>query len=384
MSIAFLFTNPGHHLEAMTPVIGELRRRGHDTTLISLAELRGLDTPTSQPLKRAIPFRIRKRAGQPESFGVELRDWQKGARMQALVWRFGLGPRLSWLLRDADVVVIPNDIGFPYDRLIAARRRRKLRTVLLQEGIRFSLPARYTGPHYGTNGADLVCVWGEGSRVYFEDNGVPAKTLCITGTPRMDALDPAAWTTRGAELRSELGLAQPPIAYLSNPIETQHYGPKQLRLDCFERLLAAAIPILAERGLALVVKPHAGESAADYHAIVARSQRADLVHVLPTAPIFSVLAAARAAIVLSSTVGLEALLFGRALGALEIPGHGYPFEYVSQGAAVPIAQADLSRGVNELLERPPGRDIGARFVERHYYDRGNAYRHVADAILQLT
>jgi hypothetical protein len=383
MSIAFLFTNPGHHLEAMAPVIDELRRRGRDTTLISLAELRGLDTPTSRPMTRAIPFRIRKKAGDPESFGIELRDWQKGVRVQDLVWTFGLGPRLRWLLRDAELLVIPNDIGFPYNRLIAERRRRGQRTVLMQEGIRFTLPARYTGPHYGTNGADLVCVWGEGSRVYFEHTGVPAETLCITGTPRMDALDPSAWTTRGAELLAELGLSTPPLAYLSNPIETQHYGPKELRLDCFERFLAAAIPILAERGLALVVKPHAGESPADYRAIAARSPRAELIHVVPAAPIFAVLAAARAAIVLSSTVGLEALLFGRSLGALEIPGHGYPFEYVSQGAAVPLAQDDLTRGIYDLLDHPPGREIGARFVERHYHDRGNAFRHVADAIERM-
>jgi len=379
VSIAFVFTNPGHHLEMMAPVVDELRRRRRDVHLISLAELRGWDTPAG--ITRAIPLRIRKQAGKPDSGGLELREWHRAAPMHELVWRFALGPRMRWLLRNASVVVIPNDIGFPYNKLIGERRRRGQRTVLVQEGIRFPLPAKYTGPHYGTNGADLVCVWGEGSRVYFEGQGVPASTISITGSPRMDALDPAAWITRGEQLRAELGLTHPPLAYLSNPIETQHYGPKQLRLDCFERFLAAALPILRARELALVVKPHGGEDPAEYRAIADRSSEPARVHVLPTAPIFSVLSAARAAIVLSSTVGLEALLFGRAVGALEIPGHGYPFEYVSQGAAVPIAQADLAGGLTTLLDHPP--DLGARFVERHYYDRGRAFRHVADAIEQL-
>ncbi len=350
-----------------------------------MAELRGWDTPRQHPgITRAIPLRIRKQAGNPDSSGLELRDWQKGAAMQELAWRLALGPRLRWLVRDAQVVVIPNDIGFPYNRLIAERRRRRELTALVQEGIRFPLPARYTGPHYGTNGADLVCVWGEGSRVYFETQGVPAGTLSITGSPRMDALDPAAWTARGEQLRRELGLEHPPVAYLSNPIETQHYGPKQLRLDCFERLLAAGLPILEQRNLALIVKPHGGESASDYREIADRSTHPRRIHVLPTAPIFSVLAASRAAIVLSSTVGLEALVFGRDLGALEIPAHGYPFEYVPQGAAVPLAQADLAGGLTKLLDEPPSRQTCDRFVERHYHDRGRAFRHVADALERLS
>src|SRR5690242_15670715 len=109
MSIAFVFTNPGHHLEAMQPVIDELRRRGLPTSLVSLAETQGQDTPTQTPrIPRAVPLRIRRRPGQKEGPGIEFRGWQHNTRLQEAVWRLALGPRLLWMLRNADVVVIPN------------------------------------------------------------------------------------------------------------------------------------------------------------------------------------------------------------------------------------------------------------------------------------
>ena len=41
--VAFLFTNPRHHLEMMVPVARELVRRGVSCELISLAEVRGIE-----------------------------------------------------------------------------------------------------------------------------------------------------------------------------------------------------------------------------------------------------------------------------------------------------------------------------------------------------
>ncbi|MBA2539425.1 MAG: hypothetical protein H0V17_07315 [Deltaproteobacteria bacterium] len=382
MSVAFVFTNPGHHLEMMEPVADELRRRGQRVSMISLAEVRGLKTPQrTPPITRVIPFDIRKRAGQTESPGIELREWQRGSLAKRLAWWVGLAPRLAWLLRKARVVVIPNDAVFPYVELLALTRRLGIRSVLVQEGIRFTFPGGHAGPSYGAGGCDAVCVWGEGSREYFERTGAPAERITVTGAPRMDTIEPARWEARGRELLSSLGLSKPPLAFLSNPIEIQGYGDKAVRLSCFEQLVTAAAPLLVARDTTLIVKTHAYEDPAEYEAIARRSAHPERIRILGAMPIFTVLAAARAAIVMASTVGLEALVFGLPLGVLEIPRHGYAFEYVQQRAAIPLELAKLEPGLVTLLDAP--RAHAAPFVARHLHDHGRAFANVAAVIDRL-
>jgi hypothetical protein len=108
---------------------------------------------------------------------------------------------------------------------------------------------------------------------------------------------------------------------------------------------------------------------------------AGLVTAAASAPIFAAITAARAAVVLTSTVGLEALTFGLALGVLEIPGHEFAFEYVQRGAAVPIRIADIAAGVERLLARDDARaEAGRALVHRHLHDQGRARYNVADVI----
>jgi hypothetical protein len=134
-----------------------------------------------------------------------------------------------------------------------------------------------------------------------------------------------------------------------------------------------------------VVKNHPQEDPDDYRRIAQASPIADLVTALPpSTPIFALLAAARAAIVLTSTVGLEALAFGLPIGVLEIPGFPFAFEYVQCGAAVPVYGASIAAAVSELLAgAPTRRAAGQALLERHLHDRGRARVHVADVIQRV-
>lgn len=385
-SVAFVFTSPRHHLEMMAPVAAELTRRGITTRMISLAELRGFDTPKDPALRRVLPINLRKKpamAGAPTTVATDgPRNWRRGALAKAVVWG-ALSLRLRQLIGGAEVVVVPNDTAYPYDRLLATVRGRGARTVLMQEGIRFAFPDKgYLGDWYGTGGATKICAWGEGSKDYFTACKVAERDIEVTGTPRLDGLDPAAWTAPAAELMATYRLASAPLVFSSNPIETQGYGSEQDKLDLFARLLADAAPVLRARGVPVVVKNHPHEDPEGYARVGRASPVADLVTVLPpTAPIFAVLAAARAAIVLTSTVGLEALAFGLPIGVLEIPGFPFAFEYVQRGAAVPVYAASIAAGVTELLDGAPARRAaGQALLERHLHDRGRARHHVADVI----
>jgi hypothetical protein len=384
-AVAFVFSNPRHHLEMMAPVAEELGRRNVTCSLVSLAELRGFETPRQSGARRVIPMHVRRRTQAPsDPGGGEDGGWRRGRLAKQLVWNLGLGPRLRWMLRRTRVVVVPNDAVYPYIELVAQLREAGAPTVLMQEGIRFPMPARYTGPQYGGAVSAAVCAWGEGSKGFFLAGHVPAHRIAVTGTPRLDDLDLAAWRARGQELRTTLGLGAPPLAFLTNPIELQGYCSKDEKLDLFARFLAGSAPVLKAHGTPVIVKNHLYEDPGEYARVARASPIPELVTVLESVPIFAAIAAARAAVVLTSTVGLEALTFGLPLGVLEIPGHDFAFEYVQRGAAVPIHTAGIARAVEQLLEPDDARAAaGKAFVARHLHDRGRAGRNVADVIERI-
>ncbi len=380
--VSFVFTNPRHHVEMMVPVALELNRRGISTQLVSLAELRGFQSPAVNgvAMRRVIPLQLRRRTrlahNTPNASAGQSRLRVLAQRATSLA----LVPLVRWHVRASRVVVIPNDSVFPYVQLVAAQRKRS-RFVLLQEGIRFESPDR---DRYGTGGTDALCAWGEGSAELFRARGAPAETVHVTGAPRLDSLDPRAWRVPGEELRAKLGLAKSPVAFLSNPIENQGYCTADAKLDMFAAFLDEAEPWFRREQRVLLVKNHLHEDPARFSEVAARSRMRDLVHVLPDVPLFAAIAASAGAIVLTSTVGLESLMFGVPIAALEIPRHGFGFEYVSRDAAVALRPGAVSAGLTELVAPTPARRAaGDALVARHVHDRGGATGRVADVVTRL-
>src|SRR5215831_5504908 len=100
--VAFVFSNPRHHYEMMAPVADELARRRVATSLVSLAELRGFETPTQSGARRVIPLHVRRRPPMAAEPTGEREAWKPGRLSQRLVW-LALWPRLRWMLRRARV-----------------------------------------------------------------------------------------------------------------------------------------------------------------------------------------------------------------------------------------------------------------------------------------
>lgn len=379
--VAFVFTNPRHHLEMMAPVARELVRTGISCELVSLAELRGFDTPSAPEglsMRKVFPFNLRRRISSTTK-GQSEKPSSLRRIAQGVSW-LGLAAALWPTLRRTDLVVIPNDAVFPYQQLVQELGRRDIPFVLMQEGIRFSFPGSYAGPRYAHGGATAVCAWGDGSAEHFIDSGVPASSTVVTGAPRFDTLDPPSWTSRGAALLERLGLAAP-LVLVTNPIETQGYGTRDDKHALLAGFVDEAAPLLNERQLPVIVKSHGHEDPAELTRVFAATRGARWVHVLPDVPLYEVLASARAAIILTSTVGLEALMFRVPLGVLEIPGHEPAFEYVQRAAALPIRRGSVVEALTRLLEASPERvTAGDALVKRHFYQRGHAASNVATTI----
>lgn len=385
--IVLVLSNPKHHAEMMIPVARELVSRGHRVRIVSLAELRGFATPAwdidGVELVRAIPAQIRKDASLGAGIGTSPDD-RGGAflRRAAQLAVLGvLGPRLLWLLRGARVVMIPNDAAYPYRELIAALKLCRIPFALLQEGIRFPLPNETDDDRYGRSGANAVCTWGEGSAEHFRRIGVPAGTIHITGNPRFDVISLEELRERGTAILGEANITTQPLLYLSNPIDDQGFCSTADKLALFRRFVADTREELARRRVPLVVKLHPREDLEGFRRAIADVD-AD-VSFLNEAPLFPLLAVARAVIVLASTAGLEALAFGLPLGVMQVPNHGYVFEYVTHGAAIGISADAIAARVTELLDhagRDPARDA---FVERHLAARGQASQRVAELLEHL-
>lgn len=382
MKLGFLLTNPRHHAELMQPVAAELRRRGHQTALVSLAELRGFVTPPGE-LRAAIPWRVRASPQAGAEFGIDgagakgaLRKLAQAAALAPLL------PRLGWLLRGCAAVAVPNDAAYPYHELVRALAAWRKPVALLQEGIRFPLPnERASARIYGASGVAAVCAWGEGAAEHFRGVAAPATAVHVTGNPRFDALDLATWRGRGQELMQRRHLGAGPLLYLSNPIDDQGFCTTAEKMKLFERFLERAAQELVRRGTPLVVKLHPREDVAAYRAAAAGAPLA--VHVADDEPLFAWLAVARGAVVLASTVGLEALRFGVPLGVLPLPGHGHVFEYASHGAAVALAPETLESGLTELLDGGAARHAAGEALLARHLGQGGAAVRVADVLEAL-
>jgi hypothetical protein len=384
--VSFIYSNPRHHAEMMAPVMAELVARGVPCRAVSMAELRGFVTsplPVSGvDLRRAVPARIRKSPSMGASFGTGDSPARSARRAaQLAMWAGWLAPRLAWLTRDSAAMVVPNDAAFPYRELVGLSRLTGRPFVLMQEGIRFPLPGVREEDAYGRAGAAVICAWGEASAEYFRAQGAPADTVQVTGNPRFDGFDAAAWQAEGDELARSLGLDRPPLLYLSNPIDDQGYCTTAEKLDLFRRFADEVADTLAAGGRQLLVKLHPREDVAAFRRAAAESRAAARTRVLDDHPLFAVLACSGAAVVLASTVGLEALLLGRPLGVLEVPGAGFVFDYVESGAARGLRPGQLAAAVAEMLEQDrPANGAREPYLERHLAHRGSSARRIASLI----
>jgi hypothetical protein len=289
------------------------------------------------------------------------------------------------LLRGVDAVMVPNDAAYPYRDLVNALRAWRKPVALLQEGIRFPLPSEDSGGGgavYGGSGVESVCAWGEGSAEHFRGVAGQGTRVEVTGNPRFDDIAVATWRAQGQALMRELRFGDGPFLYMSNPVDDQRFCTTAEKLQLFERFVERAAPELVRRAAPLVVKLHPREDAAAFKKAAARMPIS--VHVADRAPLFAWLAVARGAVVLASTVGLEALRFGVPLGVLPLPGHGHVFEYASRGAAVPLAMDALEPGVAEIFDGAAARsDAASALVERHMGAPNGAAVRVADVMEQL-
>ena len=374
--IDFFISNRRHHWQAVRRVSEILAERGHDCRVISLCELRGEDSPEPttdrvpvDAVGDRIPARSRAVATQTPANSRVRRVLRLGN------WYLRLARRFRRMLdtRAPDVAVLPNDLAYPFDRIVDMLAQRHTRWALYQEGILFRLPPSDIRP-YGAGGADAIAAWGEAAARYFiEDAGAPPSTVHAIGSPRHDAFDRRQFEAEASRLRKEIPSGHKLLVFFGTTVDKPggHCTTAE-KLESIERFAESLGPVAETHPLRLWVKPHAGENAHDYVELFARSPIAEHAEVRRDLPTFPAVVAADAVIMNGSTIGLEALLVGARVGVLPVPRTGYPFDYGTSGVHVPIPATDGADAIRRLLSWQVDESVRDVYLEKHLANRPHA------------
>lgn len=377
--VDFVISNTSHHVAMMQPVVRTMaEQEACCCRVISLCELRGLRTPIEQfgfegvEVMQLVPGVRRSNTMGPQSRREAVQGLREAARQVS--WRLFLRPRVKrWLDNGADLVVLPNDAAFPYDGIAQELREHSIPFLLMQEGVRFPLPARRPQHMYGGGGAAAIAAWGESSAAYFRSAGAPTQRIHLTGTPRLDAVAQTDWASKAAQLQVELQLKGNTLLFLSNPIDDQGYCTTQAKNALIADFIRELAPLFDDPAFRLVIKLHGREAMPDLQGLVSGLPFCNRVILLKDVSLYALFKLAQAAIVMASTVGLEALLFGLPLGVLELPGAGFVHDYVSSGAARGLSWSQpMAEQVKSLLEMKRMPPPAESYVVRNLAVRADA------------
>ena len=381
--VAIFLSNPGHHVAMLAPVVGVLTGREVSCLVLSLCELRGFESPFDDferigaPVQALWPRWLRRRPAAVQG-ALGHSAGRRRALLRALSWHSVLEPALRKPLASVRLAALPNDAAFPYDRIAALLRRRRIPFVLVQEGIRFPIPIEGE-ERYGLAGATAIAAWGEGSAEHFRSIGVESSRIHVTGSPRFDrAPAPQRMDRRPS------GSGSVRILLVTNPIDAQGFCTRGEKV----RLVAEFVGLLRdslEKGVArLTIRPHPGEGIEEYAERLPREDR-DRVAFDTGGGLEDALARCDVAVVMASTVGLEALRRGIPLAVLPTPGHGHVFDYVDRGAALGLRlDSTLSAALLGHAGTGGRGAAGAEtYLGRHLAHPGEATKRVAELMIGL-
>jgi hypothetical protein len=282
------------------------------------------------------------------------------------------------LTRRPDIVVLPNDLAYPFDRIVKMLSRFRIRWALYQEGILFPLPPSALRP-YGAGGADAIAAWGGSAAEYFIENAAaPAKPVHPVGSPRHDNFDRAQFEEEAARLKHDIPHGYKLLVFFGTTVDKPggHCTTAE-KLRSIEQFFQSLAPLVDTHPFKLWVKPHAGENAADYVDLLRRSPICDHAEVRRELTTFPAVVASDAVVMNGSSIGLEALLLGARVGVIPVPRTGYPFDYATSGIHVPIPGSGGADAIRKLLTWSVDDNACDAYLEKHFANRPYAAEKMA-------
>jgi hypothetical protein len=359
--ILFEITAADSHQQIILPVIRLLRARGIPVIVYSDCELLRTASDPAALQREGVPFVRMEETPLP----VPMPEWGAAARP----FRQRIPDEVQRV--HPSLIVVLNDRNFPSNLYIEAARRNSIPCLLLQESLRkdlFQRPPwrklysrwirkmRYGTEeglrHYGQGHCDAVAALGETSRDYFLRVGVPERKITITGNPRFDQLAGADFSAEAQRIRSALGYSPGDfmLTFLSSPIERMLIVSAEEKHDALVRLLGWVRTLHENpdwRNLRLAFKLHRGESAPLFREMLEQENASDFAFVAEY-PLYPLLRASQAALMFSTTAGLEAALLKIPVGILGLSKPLDDWDFIRRGVAADVRSPE---GLAAFLRR---------------------------------
>jgi hypothetical protein len=177
------------------------------------------------------------------------------------------------------------------------------------------------------------------ARHLVEAGRLPAHSLCVTGSPRLEALAADMFSLTAdaiGEVRARLNVAAGERLVLVTTKEKEARGRLRQFVDA-----AAGMP-----GVVVAIKPHPAETSSAYDAHLGEARRITVLS--PDAPLAPLLAAANAVVTVNSTVALDAARLEVPALVIGLPNNLSPF--VELGALAGAADsAELEAQLRRIL-----------------------------------
>lgn len=263
------------------------------------------------------------------------------------------------------IIVFGNDIGVLEQILLTESMRRRIPTLLVQDGIlrdvvknKFGLTRKFQyilrklfrfAPHsvYGLGGAKKFAVMGPYTRQLLEKLDVAPAAIVETGHPRFDKLYKIRSEISNKSkiiARRKIGIKQdsPVIGFISQPMIRYQYVDAQK----WQKVVRDVISVVKNLGsqFEFVIKLHPSEIKAEFIALYNDLIKESKIIIFHREDIYDLLPLMDMVIVYNSTVSLEAMV-------LDIPTIIYhPFDFRDDFHFVELGGATVASNTEDLKQ----------------------------------
>ncbi|NNJ55531.1 MAG: hypothetical protein HKP14_05345 [Bacteroidia bacterium] len=385
MKVDIIITNPNHHVLITLPVARQLQKQRIEVNYISLCEVRKFRTP--EKLFNDIPVPYKKfniKVPKGKSNGSKETKWYSllvSFLMRQTFWFTVLRPKLRRWLKGTTHAILLNDTAYPGNFIVSYLKNKKVKTILMQEGIRFPLPVEAVN-NYGSSGVDYLVTWGVKSKEYFDTIVHPRTQVVALGSPGFD---------KSLYLQQSLDSVPDKIekvAIFGNPIDDQKFVTHDEKNAIYVDLARTICDYAKSknRKLEVVFKNHPRESPEYLRDILQKNGLGHIKVYESNSDIDIVINTVDAGIVFASTVGINVIVHGKKLAVVKLKNHDYLGDYVQDNVAysLNIYNPEITEQLDDFLS---GEHYHFRNY-RYYLDRfaanaGNSEHVVAKFISEL-
>lgn len=397
-NILFIVNNNDACIDAFEPVIKEIKAQSPHSQCIGLSATEFLfDTQTDHGLFQKVFDKYDVLSEKLPPFVASINNEEikgvddnssvsKNASKADVIAANSFFPK--YLIGEKiSAIVVVNDRLFPEWHAIQIANELKIPSLLIQESVRKDEGFTHDDVIHGQGGCTKIAAWGENGKDYFQKVKATGEII-ITGSPRVDKFYEKGLKLEKENIRKRLGLPVNAnlVLFASNAL---HYMNLASHKD-YNNLITTVAQTVSQIGAEdnnthLLIKPHRQEIQyfidSGYFNYIS-----SLPNVLyrPKIGLSAAIAAADSVVLFNSTVAIEAAIFGKKVGMVNLFNNNMYVDFVERGISEYI---DTKEKLIHFVKSPaPSEKEQAQIVENAQYyvtNLGQSAKKVAECVLSM-